>query len=212
MLFKQKQTVYWDVDDVILNSLETSIDIINKKYNEPHNLPNKTIKDAKDWNMKSIYSELKPEQLIDIFECDDFWNNIRLRDDFIQIITKKLLSKYQHCFVTKGTQLNLELKRDFLKEELSKFNVDFEHFDFIGVELENSKGNIDMSNNILIDDNIINLLESNAKIKILITNGNNTCYNNAFGSYNDQIPDNFYVVNNLKQVGEILKFNLEFKL
>jgi len=67
MLFKQKQTVYWDVDDVILNSLETSIDIINKKYNEPHNLPNKTIKDAKDWNMKSIYSELKPEQLIDIF-------------------------------------------------------------------------------------------------------------------------------------------------
>ena len=28
----RKQTIYWDVDDVILNTSEVAIDIINKRY------------------------------------------------------------------------------------------------------------------------------------------------------------------------------------
>ena len=42
-----KQTIYWDVDDVILNTSEVAINIINKRYlNEDQH---KTFKDRKDW-------------------------------------------------------------------------------------------------------------------------------------------------------------------
>ena len=57
-LNKNKQTIYWDVDDVILNSSEVAINIINNKYNkvnEKSNFKNKKFEDIKDWGLKSIW-------------------------------------------------------------------------------------------------------------------------------------------------------------
>lgn len=208
MLLKKKQAVYWDVDDIMLNSLETSVKIINFEYNALHNLPPKSASDVRDWNMKSIYRDITPEQIEEIFESEEFWKNVEFRAELNSLLTGKILKKYKHTFVTKGTQKNLEYKREFLS-----INLDcFDEFNFIGIESHISKGQIDMSGGIFIDDNIENLLESNADIKILLTNNHETRYNNAFGEFNDKLPDNLYMANNLSQVVAILEFNLIYKL
>lgn len=63
-----------------------------------------------------------------------------------------------------------------------------------------------MLNGIQIDDNINNLINSDAKIKILLKNHRNTNYNN-YDQINTEI-ENLYVVDDIKQVEDILKFNI----
>lgn len=67
-----------------------------------------------------------------------------------------------------------------------------------------------MSGGIQIDDNCNNLIDTNAKIKILFKNGINTDYNTDFGKFGG--IDNLYIVNNVKELEQVLMFNLEFNL
>lgn len=67
-----------------------------------------------------------------------------------------------------------------------------------------------MLNGIQIDDNINNLINSDAKIKILLKNHRNTNYNN-YDQINTEI-ENLYVVDDIKQVEDILKFNINNQL
>lgn len=53
-----KQTIYWDVDDVLLNSSQAIIDIINKKYGTSKNLSN-----LKDWTYRSILRDMNKEKV-----------------------------------------------------------------------------------------------------------------------------------------------------
>jgi len=204
----KNQTIYWDVDDVVLTSLEAIVTLINEKYNKPNNLPCKTVKDVKDWGMTSIYKNITHEELEVLFASEDFFNTVEIKPEFLTCLTKKILSQYNQVFVTKGCQSNLERKYDFLSSNLPQFN----QFEYIGMLPGVSKGSIDMSDGILIDDNIKNLIECNAKIKILLTNNLETCYNNAFGNYADEDISDIYIVNTLDQVKEILEFNLKHDL
>lgn len=68
-----------------------------------------------------------------------------------------------------------------------------------------------MGGSIQIDDNYENLIDTNSQLKILLKNNLNTCYNNSFNYYMD-IPDNLYYANSLKEVYQILEFNLKFDL
>ena len=67
-----------------------------------------------------------------------------------------------------------------------------------------------MENGIQIDDNYDNLIKTNARIKILLKNNLTTDYNTDYGKYGN--IDNLYIVDTLEEVGQILKFNLEFNL
>ena len=67
-----------------------------------------------------------------------------------------------------------------------------------------------MENGIQIDDNYDNLIKTNARIKILLKNNLITDYNTDYGKYGN--IDNLYIVDTLEEVGQILKFNLEFNL
>jgi len=206
---KPKQTIYWDVDDVAINSVEVTVNLINKLYNIPNNLPLKTTYDVKDWKMTSIYRGITQEQLEQIFKSDDFWNEISLKRDFRKILNSKCFNSYNHIFITKGSEENLTKKKEFLSNALGNKAYDFR---FIGLLHHESKASEDMTNAIFIDDNMKNLIESNAAIKILITNGLETCYNNAYGEYNNQLPDNLYIVSDLNEVLQILEFNSKHNL
>ena len=206
---KTKQTIYWDVDDVALDTLPTMIELINQKFNRPNGLPDKTLADAKDWNMKSIYRYLTRKDLESLFSSQDFWDNVKLKPGFTDLLSRPILRKYNNVFLTVGTPENLKYKRDFLERELGK---KFKYFTYIGIESPKTKASVKMPNDIIIDDNIKNLIETNAAIKILLKNNLDTLYNNAYGSFNDQLPDNLYVVNSLDEVEEILNFNLKRNL
>ena len=202
------QNIYWDVDDVVLNTSETLVKIINEKYLIPNGIDAKTIYDIRDWNLKSIYKYLTPEQLNEIFASNEFWDNVSIKMGFIQIIKSGVLSNYFNYFLTIGTEENLSRKEQFLKDQLGD---DYEQFFFIGIPDGKNKSEWDMYDSIQIDDNFENLVDTNAKIKILLKNGLDTCYNNGFNYYIDH-PDNLYYVHSLKDVYEILEFNTKNKL
>ena len=62
-----KLKLYLDCDDTITNSSETVVKIICKRHGI-----NKTIKDLKDFEYKSIYKNITTEEVIDIYESDEF--------------------------------------------------------------------------------------------------------------------------------------------
>ena len=202
----QKQNVYWDVDDLILNSAEAAIDIINNKYNIPNGLPVKTIKDLKDWEMKSIYRSLTVDQLEDIFASDEFWGIVKINEKFWSIVHDEcILNKYRHFFVTKGTQINLEKKYNFLSQALKGYFE--EYFEYLGLLNYTCKSVVNMQGGIQIDDNVCNLSPTNARLKILVKNGRETYYNNTLNR-KKVVLDNLYEVNDIIDVRDILDFNL----
>ena len=71
---------------------------------------------------------------------------------------------------------------------------------------------VDMRDGIQIDDAYFNLIDTNARCKILLKNYMETVSNNSFGDYKE-ILDNLYEVNNFAEIHQILEFNYaDFKL
>lgn len=211
----KKQTVFLDIDDVILNSSEVVIEILNKRYNIT---PPKDCSNIKDWGFKSIVRSLNIKEVEEIFESDEFWDNVKVSEDFLNIWeTHQLRTGYDWATVSVGTIDNLKKKEKFLSTYMD-FRMEDEKVDiedqynrpiFYGIELndwcsgEVEKNIIDMSNGIQIDDKYINL-NTNAKLKVLLKNYNETTFN--------QVPEqreDLYIINNLKEFKEILLFNLD---
>lgn len=205
LLANDMQTIFWDVDDVVLDSSEIVVDIINKKYRIPQGLNRKTVSDIKDWGLKSIYNKITQAEILDIYGSDEFWDNVQIKKGFIDAISDEdIKNKYKHVFVTKGTTDALATKLEFLKS-----NLDLD-FCFYGIDNQESiKSEIDMAGGIQIDDNINYLKDTNSSIKILLKNCIETEYNN---SINRIEVDNLYEVNYFKQIIDILKFNLKYNL
>lgn len=204
---QNKQTIYWDVDDVILNTTETIVQLINEKYRIPNNLEPKTADNCKDWSFKGIWRPLTERQQEELFESDEFWNRVEIREEFIKMIESGVLDNYKNVFVTKGSPINLRRKKEYLEAQL--YDV-MDKFEYIGLFHEQDKGEIDMRGGIQIDDNYKNIKDTNARLKILMKNNREASYNNSLG-YIDTL-DNLYNVNYLEEIQQILEFNLVQRL
>ena len=200
-----KQIIYWDVDDVILNSGETIVGLLNQKRQELGLQP-RELKDLKDWGYKSILRDTNKNEIEALFESDDFWNRVKIKPEFIELMKSGILNSYNHRIVTKGSSINRKKKFKKLSEDLNELNWEY----FIGIENNRDKSVVDMTGGILIDDNYDNLVKTNAQIKILLKNGLITDYNTNYGKYGN--IDNLYIVETLEEVRQILEFNLEFSL
>ena len=200
-----KQIIYWDVDDVILNSGETIVGLLNQKRQELGLQP-RELKDLKDWGYKSILRDTNKNEIEALFESDDFWNRVKIKSEFIELMESGILNSYNHRIVTKGSSINRKKKFKKLSEDLNELNWEY----FIGIENNRDKSVVDMTGGILIDDNYDNLVKTNAQIKILLKNGLTTDYNTNYGKYGN--IDNLYIVETLEEVRQILEFNLEFSL
>lgn len=203
-----KQTIYLDVDDVVFNSSEVVLDILNKEYNL-----HKTMNDIKDWCYTSIYKNMTPQKVEEIYESEDFWSRIRIREDFLNNIIKeiKIKENYIFAFVTQGNKKNLKKKIIYFIEH-PDFKDTFKESNFYGVGLDETKDDVDMSNGVQIDDNFKNLRNTNSKLKILLKNNINTKYNNY--DYKDEITnrEDLYIIDNFEELRDILLFNLEEKI
>lgn len=206
----KKQTIFWDLDDVVFNSTEVVIDIINKNFREPNNITPKSVRDFKDWGYKSIYAPLTQDQLHEIFKSQQFWDSIQIKQDFLNLAKSGVLSHYNNVIVTAGVDETFKKKKTLLQRTLEDNNLSYDKIfsDFFGItDIHNfDKSVVDMRDGIQIDDAYFNLIDTNARCKILLKNYMETDYNNSFGDYKE-ILDNLYEVNNFTEIHQILEFN-----
>ena len=182
--------IFLDCDDTIMNSSECIIDLLNKK-----NGTNKTIKDLKDFHYRSIDKTLTDEDVIKLFESDEFWNSVDYNNSFLEI--KDFIdSNFDVEVVSCGAELNLKKKKEKLKPLGYKFT---------GILIKDDsnlcKKCIDMQNGIQIDDNMSSMSNTNAAIKILFQNNNDFTWNKPKPN-----ADNLYVVQTWKEIFRVLEF------
>jgi hypothetical protein len=110
------------------------------------------------------YPNITDEDIEWLFSTVEFFNIVEFQDGAYEFLLKH---QDNITLVSKGTKQNLKFKRIFF---------DFMGLDkikLIGLPIEESKSVVDMSDGIFIDDCTYNLVESNAKYKVLFKEYNN---------------------------------------
>lgn len=150
--------IYIDFDDTITSSVENVVRIINKRYNR-----NVKSQDIGKWDFSDVYPDIPLEDIVGVFGEKEFFKTLKLKNDVIP--TLRRYAKYNNLIiVSKVDGIAIKEKYDWIKEHLIDIGIDIE---FRGIPLGKSKGIIDMSDGIMIDDNAQFLKETNAKYKIL---------------------------------------------
>ena len=164
--------IYLDFDETITNSIEAVLSVLNPKYGTTY-----SAEEVKKWNFDDVFPDIKPDEIEACFESDTFWNNLTFKEDAKENINKLLEKGYDVTVVTKGSFNNLVRKVCWINKYFDN------RIDIIALEPNESKGKVDMSNGILIDDNQSYLGESNAKYKVLFENYKGCEWNNDWDSY-----------------------------
>lgn len=179
--------IYLDFDNTIVESNKRVIEIINQRYKT-----NKTESDLHDYGYQSIYP-ISNEEKLDIYASDEFFQGLELKPKVLSTILK-YMQKYKIVVTTKGTFQNLEKKRKWIIDNLPS------GVGFIGINNDSlSKSSVDMKDGIQIDD-VIDALDTNAKVKVLYKDGNNFPWHNT--SHNS----NVLVANSWLEIDELLDF------
>lgn len=153
--------IYLDFDDTITQSIENVVRIVNKRYNK-----NVRQEDISEWDFSDVYPDIPLQDIVKVFGEDEFFNTLRLK--FGALFTIARYSKYNNIYiVSKVDTQAIEKKNDYIKQHIIGERG---HIKFIGVPLGKSKGIVDMSKGIMVDDNADFLRETNAKHKILFKN------------------------------------------
>ena len=210
---QHKQSIFWEVDNIVINSLEMLVDIINQEYNIPEGLPVKTLENVKDIDLKSINKNITREDIRSIVQSKEFWGTVFINRNFELIFSEEILKGYSHYFLIKNTRNITEQKKNFLKSNF-KFIADFSFLEVPYEEEDESICFLVIPGDIIISDNIKTLLQcdSDTGLKILYTNNIETEYNNAFGKYANEKIEDIYIANTLMQIKDILEFNLQYPL
>ena len=181
------KTVYVDFDNTIVESNHRVIEILNERYGL-----SKTEDDLVDYGYKSI-APITEEEKLSIFSSDDFFSNLRFKSDFLKVLNK-YSDKVKFIITTKGTEENLKKKKEWVKDNIPC------DIGFVGITNDSlSKKQVDMSDGIQIDD-CTAALDTNASLKILYKDNHN------FSWQSDYSNTDIMVVNNWKEIDEIISF------
>ena len=145
--------IYLDMDGVLIHSCQAICDMINEIQNTDF-----TGDEVLSWNFKEICPTLSDDDVEKMFSDPIFFQYVKWIDgalDFLRHHENRI------TIVTKGTYKNLHYKEQFLKD------FGFNPYILLGMDFNQSKGDIDMSQSLFIDDCTSNLNESNAKYKIM---------------------------------------------
>ena len=201
-----KRKIILDFDDTLFKASEVVISLLNKKYNL-----NQTSEDLTDWNYKSIYSEITPQEVIDIYNSKELFDNLHPQE-WVETFLQKFVDHYEYIICSAGTSTNLALKEKVCRRWFNNISVPFH---FIGINIDNQNVNniiIDKSMHdfsdalFCVDDNIHALTSLNVPKKILIKNYRNTNYN--------KLPPNstnIYTVNSFKEIYQMCTFDLKLR-
>lgn len=185
--------IYLDCDDTILYSSEAVIRILNSRYGI-----NKTIEDLTDWHYQSIVPEVTQREVLEIYDSEEFWNEVKFNEEFLKVF-KKFKDDFDWIVLTRGKETNIRLKTAFINKSLG--------IPVHGLLINDSgdscmsKKEVDMHKSVQIDDNMGCLEGTNAGMKILLRHGRNLSWNQPKPN-----EDNLYVVDSWKEIGEVLDF------
>lgn len=218
-----KPVILIDTDDTLINSSEVVIDLLRERYEFTDRIKRieaegKSIYDElKKWTYYSFFCKdedpLRKEidkASEEIYESEEFWSRIEFKKD-IDLMFKKLGKSFKWIINSKGTQKNLEFKREWLEKNLPN-GLDYD----IVLEYAEWKGKINKEHlvgDIIIDDRADVLLNNNSPVRILLKNFRNTEYNGGFSeSKMDLIGEDIYIVNDIKEIIDILEFYKSYKI
>ncbi len=153
-------TLYVDFDCVIVNTIKKIVDL----YNDDHGYCKDFIPvdwtTINSWKFEELF--LEPYSVIDrYFSQPRFFRDLEWMDNAEEVL-QRLSEKYEIKVVSIGTRENLVGKQLWLLKNMP-------YARFIPVlfgEEEIDKSEIDMSDGILFDDRVANLINSNAKTKV----------------------------------------------
>lgn len=210
------KTLYVDIDDCFIKTSECIIKILQRRFQDLEDKP-----DFCDWSVREclshlvkwdysnfIQGRLTRQEIQDIFNSEEFWNTIKIDDDFLAMIND--YSKYYNIiFVSKGQEKNLKRKEQMLIDLYSWGDLIVD-VGFIGIKNGKSKSVVDMSNGVQIDDNYKYLEDTNARVKILYRNKYcNTSNYNGVEAIDGQL-DNLYVTEFVDEIEQILSFDSSY--
>ena len=153
--------LYFDFDDTITDSIQNITRIVNRRYGRKVKWT-----DIEDWDFKDVYPDIPLEDILKIFGEQEFFDTLYPKDGAILGIHK--LSKRNNIYiVTKANNENAKQKHEWVKNVLTSMGI---NVILKTVPLHTSKGVIDMSDGIFVDDNVNFLNETNAKYKIFFNN------------------------------------------
>ena len=158
---RPRPILFLDVDDVVINTAETLIQILNEQF---HSIL--TTDDIKEWNFSTVLTKLNShieaklvkepefkiqlekqnvklpitkEFILNIAETGEFWSKVTFKEDFYCLFMN-MIHKYHIYFITNGTQKNLIAKENWLSDNLClETNKNLIQYDFIGLSPNTDK-------------------------------------------------------------------------
>ena len=194
-----KQTIYLDVDDVVLNSRSTAVKIFREQYGGGG--------EERSWTFKTTRRGISQNEIIRVFDSEEFWSRVHYKDEFMIPFMEEILIpwRYNVILVTKGDEGNIKHKWDMLSGRF-----DFDRVGFLALDNDESKSRVHMWEGIQIDDNYENLRDTDARVKILFREVDDSDYN-GFWRVRDNLP-RLYVCSMADEIMDVLRFNLEVRL
>ena len=155
-----KPSLYIDIDNTIIPTNE----IMPRLYEKLTGVKPKSYK-TKDWNCRDVFDNPDKEVIHKLFEIKEFFDMARPYKRCLRTIFN--LSKYYDIyFVSVGTPKNLELKREWLKDNFPFVPEE----NYILLEQIGKADSIDKScikDGVVIDDNISALLSTKDCFRIM---------------------------------------------
>lgn len=153
--------IFIDFDDTIAMSVENVLRIVNKRYNK-----NVSVEDIGKWDFSDVYPDIPLKDIVKVFGEEEFFKTLKLKQNVLPVLRK--YTKYNDVIIVSKTDMTaMQRKNAWINEHIKSFGISLR---FIGIMLKSSKGVLDMSGGIMIDDNATFLNETNAKYKILYKN------------------------------------------
>lgn len=153
--------IFIDFDDTITMSVENVLRIVNKRYNK-----NVSVEDIGKWDFSDVYPDIPLKDIVKVFGEEEFFKTLKLKQNVLPVLRK--YTKYNDVIIVSKTDMTaMQRKNAWINEHIKSFGISIR---FVGIMLKSSKGILDMSGGIMIDDNATFLNETNAKYKILYKN------------------------------------------
>ncbi len=160
------RNIFIDFDGVMINHLEKLVELYNKDFWESKDFKPLAASNIQTWDLNEL-ELLEYKDRLKYFEDERYFKELELREDFKDAIQKiQASSLYNIIIITMGSDKNIRLKTEFIKEKMSNIGIDYEMI-CLNTSKFRDKANVDMQNSVFIDDSVRNIETSNAKTKIL---------------------------------------------
>ena len=185
----KKVNIWIDVDGTLVNTNKRATEYLNKKFNKQY-----TEDDVWWYDYTKLYTEAVAEDVINMFKDTAFYDDIPQMELACDVINQRRDSElFKFNIITCGTQENLLNKYNWIMDNIRGDIA-------IRGLLQPTKKGLDLSGCILIDDEMVNLRETNASIKVLFRNYKEREYNRPYKN------EDIYIVDDWKQINDMFSF------